>query len=73
MKEYFFEGNKYYFTGKKWVDSSFLEVPTELLGKLNQLLREEIDFNHMSDRELLDFAGRIKDGEKSNCDRIKFE
>lgn len=63
MKEYMYEGEKYYFNGKRWVDSRKLEVPRGIVGKLNMLLQDDMDFENMKDEELLKFASNIKEGE----------
>lgn len=73
MKEYQFEGEKYIFTGKKWLDNHYIEVPISILTKLNRLLIEEIDFDNMTTEELYEYAIKLKDGENDTFAMALFE
>ena len=38
LKEYILDGEKYYFNGKRWIDSDGLLVPSFIIGRLNLFL-----------------------------------
>ena len=63
MKEYTLDGEKYYFNGKRWIDSDGLAVPSFVAGRLNLfLINDDVMFS-ASDNELLQYAANIKEGE----------
>lgn len=63
LKEYILDGEKYYFSGKRWIDSNGLAVPSSMLGRLNLFLINEDAIFSASDSELLQYAANVKEGE----------
>ena len=63
MKEYTLDGEKYYFNGKRWIDSDGLVVPSFVAGRLNLFLINDDAMFSASDNELLQYAANIKEGE----------
>lgn len=63
MKEYTLDGEKYRFSGKRWVDSNGVAAPSGLYGRLNSLLLQGEDLSSKDDIELLNYASNVKEGE----------
>lgn len=63
LKEYILDGEKYYFSGKRWTDSNGLAVPSSMLGRLNLFLINDDAIFSASDSELLQYAANVKEGE----------
>ena len=65
MSEYIYEGEKYYFTGKKWLAKNRIEVPLAVVSKLNNILLGKLDLASMSNESLVKFAIDLKEGENN--------
>lgn len=62
METYTLDGEKYYYKNGKWLNSSYMTVPTSLVSKLNKLLTADVDITEKSIDELIEIIDGAKNG-----------
>ena len=65
MKEYYYDGEKYFFSDGVWLSPNHLAVPTALQGELNKSLLDTMDFSAYSVSEILTIIDKSR-AEKNN-------
>ena len=60
MEKYELDGEIYYYKDGKWVDGSFLAVPTVIMRKLNKLIVNSDEYKMKTAKELIEIINNAK-------------